>query len=112
MVEFDREFIKRDEVFQKLHGSLKKAHVVSNHTRRILLKNKHVRDFCEEARHYTILQGPDPIYLHYDIASWLKNNHVLVRIESIGVYDNFMEFESCRLRALHSAEHSDIPNIN
>lgn len=29
-----------------------------------------------------------------------------------GVYDNFMEYETARMKGLHSGRPSDIPNIN
>lgn len=114
MTEFPREFFKNDpEVTGKLHELLVKHHKVAKHTEKVLLENKHVKDFCEEARHFTMLPGKSPIYLHYDCASWFKEpNGVQVTIDSIGVYDNFMEYEKARMHQLHKAQKKDIPNIN
>lgn len=113
MIEITRDIIDHDEVFGLLHKALVKNHIVANHTRKVLLKNRHIKDFCEEARHFTIMQGEPPMYLHYDCASWFKEpNGVRVIIETIGIYDDFMEYEKARMFQLHKAEHKDIPNIN
>ena len=113
MTEFDREFFKTDPVFSKLHSILKEHHKVADHTQRTLYENRFTKDFCEEARHFTILPGRNQIFLHYDVASWwLEPDGIVVKIESIGVYDNFMEYETARMRGLHSGKKADIPNIN
>ena len=114
MTEFKRDFFKNDpEVMGKLHNILVNGHRVADHTEKNLFKNRHIKDFCEEARHFTILQGKKPIYLHYDVASWFKEPMgVQVVIDSIGVYDNFMEYETARMKELHGAKNKDIPNIN
>lgn len=113
MTEFDREFFKTDPVFHKLFMILKEHHKVAEHTQKNLYEGRYIPDFCEEARHFTMLPGEKPIYLHYDVASWWKDPAgVQVRIETIGVYDDFMEYETARMRELHSAERKDIPNIN
>lgn len=113
MQEFDRQFFKTDKVFKKLFEMIKSNHKVADHTVKVLLKNKHVKDFCEEARHFTVLAGDNPIYIHYDVASWYdKSKSAIVKIESIGVYDDYLEFEKARLKGLHSTKDSDIPNIN
>jgi hypothetical protein len=113
MTEFDREFFKTDPVFHKLYMIIKEHHKVAKHTEKTLYEGRHIPDFCEEARHFTELPGLKPIYIHYDVASWWKEPAgVQVRIESIGVYDNFMEYETARMRGLHSGKEADIPNIN
>lgn len=113
MVEFPRKFFTKDKVFGKLHQLIKQNHRVAEHTRRVLFKNKDVKDFCEEARHFVELPGKNPIYIHYDVASWFKApNGVQIRVESIGIYDDFLEYETARMKQLHSGKKSDIPNIN
>jgi len=115
MEEFNREFFKTDKVFKKLFEMIKSNHKVANHTIKVLLKNKHVKDFCEEARHYVELElgGDTPFYIHYDVSSWYdRSKSAIVKIESIGVYNDYLEFEKARLKGLHSTQDSDIPNIN
>lgn len=114
MTEFPRSFFINDpEVIGKLHKELIKHHKVANHTEKVLIENRHIKDFCEEARHFTIMEGNSPIYLHYDVATWFKEPMgVQVTIDSIGVYDDFMEFEKARMFQLHKAQKKDIPNIN
>ena len=53
------------------------------------------------------------LYIHYDVSSWYQaKDRAIIKIESIGFYDDFVEYETARLKGLHSTEKSDIPNIN
>lgn len=111
MIELSREQIKADEVWSELLQRIIQNHVVASHTKQTLLENKHVKDFCEEARHFVVIVGD--IFIHYDTASWYKEpDGAVVRVESITIYDNFMEYESARLKQLHGSGKADIPNIN
>ena len=114
MTEFKRDFFKNDpQVMGKLHQHLVKIHKVAPHTEKVLIENRHVEDFCEESRHFVILDGTPQIYLHYDVATWFKKpNGVQAVIDSIGVYDDFMEYETARMKGLHSGRSANIPNIN
>ena len=115
MIEISREEFKKDPVFRKLFEVIKSRHVVAKHTEKVLYDNRHIKDFCEEARHFVFLPGNNgtDIFLHYDVASWYKHpNGVQVKIDSIGVYDDFMEYEKARVSGLHGTKGSDIPNIN
>lgn len=111
MTEFTREMCKNDpEVLGKLFDAVKKIHKPADHTEKVLLDNKHIKDFCEEARHYVVMGS---LFIHYDVASWYKHpNQVQIRIDSIGVYDDFMEYEKHRMFNLHKAQNKNIPNIN
>ena len=113
MTEFKRELFKQDPVLFKLWEILKRNHLVADHTRQTLYKNRHIKDFCEEARHFMLMPGKPEIYLHYDVASWYHpEGGAFVKIESIGIYDDFMEYETARMKGLHSGREADIPNIN
>jgi hypothetical protein len=113
MTEFNRDFFKHDPVLYKLYEIIKRGHVVADHTKRTLTENKHIKDFCEEARHFMELPGLKPIYIHYDVSSWYHEPEgAVIKIESIGVYDDFMEYTTARLKGLHSTKNADIPNIN
>lgn len=99
MTEFNREFFKKDPVFNKLWHLIMKNHKVAKHTEKVLFENRHVKDFCEEARHFVEMPGNPPIYIHYDVASWWKDPAgVQLKIESIAVYDDFLEYSIARQR--------------
>lgn len=113
MIEFSRKEIKNEPRLKPLYDLLKKRHRVANHTKKILLRNKDIKDFCEESRHFAMLPLDDPIYMHYDVANWYqKPDKVAIRIEAIAVYDNFAEYESARVKQLHNASDADIPGLN
>ena len=112
MIEISRQEFKSDEVYRELWKQIKKIHKVAPHTEAVLIKNRHIKDFCEEARHYLVIGVAEPIYLHYDVSSWYKNGGAVVKIDSIGVYDNKDEYEKSRLHGLHSTIHSDGANLN
>jgi hypothetical protein len=105
---------KADPVFKKLYVAIKQCHVTAEHTKKVLIKNKHIKDFCEEATHFMVLLDAPQIFLQYEVHSWYTNGHVSIKIVSIGIYDDFMEYEKARLSGLHSAPpgDADIPNIN
>jgi len=48
MVEINREVFQTDPVWSKLYDTIKRGHKVAGHTQKILIKNKHVKDFCEQ----------------------------------------------------------------
>lgn len=110
MIEITRQQLKEDEVYNKLLEEIKKRHVPAEHTLKTLLANKDIKDFCEEARHFGILH--DTLYLHYDVFSWYDPAAVLIKINAVGIYDDFIEYESARVKQLHGATNADIPNIN
>lgn len=98
MTEFPRKFFKNDPVMGKLFDVIKRNHKVADHTAKVLYNNRHIKDFCEEARHFVLLPGEKPLYIHYDVASWYHpSGAAQVKIESIGVYDDFLEYEKARL---------------
>ncbi len=113
MTEFKREFFTSDPVFHRLYMILKGIHVVADHTKDVLVKNRHIENFCEESRYFIMLNGLQTIYIHYDVSSWWKEpTGVLVKVDSICVYDSFVEYETARMRQLHSGKNAHIPNIN
>lgn len=115
MIEITRQQLKEDEVYNKLFEEIKKRHVVADHTIKVLLANKDIKDFCEEARHFGILPSSkgNQLYLHYDVSSWYHpSGAAQVKIDAVGVYDDFMEYEVARVKQLHGAGNADIPNIN
>lgn len=114
MTTFDRTWIK-DQVIGELYSRVKQNHIVADHTKQNLLKNRHIKDIYEETRHFAVLQSAKPIYISYDTANWLDDEQyaVLVRIERINVYETFLEYETTRMKELHSAQQGkNIPNIN
>lgn len=105
MITIGRDEAKRDPVYSKLLEFLKNGHQVADHTQEVLRKNVEIKDFCEEARHYGTLQGKDPMWIHYDVCTWLENELFIVRIESICFYDSYDEYEAARQEGLFSGKY-------
>lgn len=115
MIEITRAEFKEDPVFNAVFEVIKRNHVVPEHTKTVLVKNGNVKDFCVEARHFAILgdKPSDSYYIHYDVSNWYNSDsEVQVRFEKIAFYNNFQQYESARLRALHSSIHVDGVNLN
>ena len=113
MTEIPRTLFTTDPVFKQLFELIKSRHKVARHTERTLRRNRNIKDYCEEARCFAEISGKTHIYLHYDVSSWWKEpNGVQVRINSIGIYDTYMEWDIARLRQLHGAKNADIPGSN
>lgn len=112
MTEFNRDFFKNDRVFRKLYEIIKARHVVADHTAKTLYDNRNIKDFCETSRVFVYMEGKPAMFIHYDVASWYHKQGARIRIESIGVYDDFMEYEKARMFQLHKSQSKDIPNIN
>jgi hypothetical protein len=70
------------------------------------------KDFCEISRCFVMMEGKPAIFIHYDVSSWYHKDGASVRIDTIGVYDDFMEYEKARTHQLHRSTHKDIPNLN
>ena len=97
MIEYPRKFFKADHVMGRLFAIIKQRHRPAKHTVDILEKNKHIENFCEEARHYVLMPGKPDLHIHYDVESWYHPDGALCKIISIGVYDNFLEYEKARI---------------
>lgn len=112
MTIIEREQLKEDEVYSRLKDVIKSKHVIADHTRKALIENEGVKDFCAIARHFVLMEGKQPLFIHYDTHNWIEKGRVLTRIDSVGIYDDFMEYEGARVRGLHGGKPSDIPNVN
>lgn len=108
MTEYPRDVFKTDPVLSKLHEVLKANHKVADHTERDLVNNRHIENFCQEAVHFTILPGKDPIYISYDVASCLeKGDRILVVFEKITVYDTSMEYNTAFMAGKYSKNYTE-----
>ena len=108
---FKKEEWGKDEVLGKIWDIIRSKHKMANHTRKNLMKNRHIKDFCEITVHF--INMGNELYISYETSTWLRTkNDVAIRIDSVTVYDDFMEYEAVRNRGLHSGKPSDIPNIN
>jgi hypothetical protein len=110
MIEFDRDFFKNDPVFIKLFEVIKANHKVADHTTKVLLENKAIENFCEEATHFSVLGGKgDPIYISYDVTTSLKNDRAAVTIDKIIVYDSLMEYNAAHVNGKYSGNFTQQP---
>ncbi len=110
---FESELFRKYLPIETLYEVIKKKHHVATHTKKVLYMNRHVKDFCEEARHFVLMDLKPPIYLHYDVTSWYHSSSgVVIKIERIAIYDNFNEYEAARLRGLHTTVNQDGVSLN
>jgi len=111
MITVTREEAKADPVYRKLFKKLCWHHKVPGHTVSVLTKNKHIKNFCEESRHFLYVETEHKtLYMHYDVTTWIDGRKFLIRLESATFYDTYEEYESARLLGLHSTIHqSGIP---
>ena len=115
MHEFNREEITQDQMLKQLGSIITKNHQIPEHTRKNLLENKHIKDFCEESRHFALLKksGGKDLHIHYDVSSWFfPPNGVTIQLQTIGIYEDFLEYEIARQKGLNSTPHSFSPNQN
>jgi hypothetical protein len=112
MITIERSVFKTDPVYKIVYKAILANYRPATHTVNILLANKHVKDFCEESRHFAELPGNPPLYIHFDVSSWYDPKGAVTKIERIGIYDNYQEYQPARLRTLHSTIHSDGVNLN
>jgi len=108
---FKKEDWAKDEVMGKLWSIIRANHKVADHDKKTLRKKRNVKDLCVRSE-YFVFMGNN-LYISYQTSAWLKTKvEIAVRIDTVTVYDNFMEYETARNRGLHSGKPADIPNIN
>ena len=113
MTEFKSEDFNEFPAIQTLKNIILKNHKVADHTVKTLYKNRKIKDYCEEARHFVMFPGKPALFVYYDVSSWYKHpGQALVKIESIGVYDDYLEYESARMKGLHSGNPASGNNLN
>lgn len=113
MTEYLREQFVDYGTIHKLYMLILSKHIIAEHTKKNLSDNRHIKNFCEEARHYIFIPGfNETFYISYDVASWFHPDGAYIKIEKIIIYDTFLEYETERMTNLHSGRQADIPNIN
>lgn len=96
--------------FRKLLDHIVSKHVTPKHTIDKLMSLKHIENICEEARIFCKLsaEGRPTIYISYDVSTWIvvEANRLgfPTRVERVNIYDDFTEYESCRVRELSAAD--------
>lgn len=94
--------MKSDPTLNKVLEMIIKNHIPAPHTKKVLLENKHIEDFCEVAESFAELKIRTSLYISYITNSWLKGERVLVRIDSVSFYDDWNDYQKHRLKGLHS----------
>lgn len=98
-------------VASQIHQVIKRQHVISEPTAKELMDKKHIKDYCVITRHFAILYGSPDLWIHYDVSSWYKEVSGLpsaaIKIDSFVLYDNFIEYESSRVKELSAAKRQD-----
>lgn len=90
MEKIDRKEFMEEPVFKMLFELIKSKHKTAFHTEKVLKENEETPDFCEISNHFALL--PPDLFISYEVSSWLKNDRVLARIDSITIYDNEAEY--------------------
>lgn len=108
MVEFKRETFNSDPIVFMLLDCIANNHDVDEYTRQTLHDFKHVEDFWISSRHFAVFI---PYLIHYDVSCSYKELCGMVgsviRVDSIVVYDDFVEFIKARLEFAKSQMPSD-----
>jgi len=106
---YTREQIKKSDMLAVLPAVIVSQHKVAGHTVAGLIPNKHIKDFCEITKTFMII--PDMLYVSYETSTWIlekENNYTFpIRVESITIYENFVEYELTRVRELSQAKPED-----
>lgn len=107
MTDFPRDFFLNDPTFKQLFQVLKQNHKIAGHTEKNLSENKHIEGFCEEATHFAILPGKDPVYVSYDVTTQLRDGRASVTFDKITVYDNVMEYNATRMNGMYAKNYTE-----
>ena len=94
----------------KLAKLVIKNHKIPRHTQKVLVENRLIKDFCENSRVFALL--PPEIGIHYNVNTWFVDDTFLVKIESIGLYKDTVEYNNARMAQLSSAKDKDFPDWN
>lgn len=114
METWTREQIKADETMLEFMNMILQRHETPGHTVKNLVELMHVPNVCELTTAFGVLPGDDsglkPTYFSYDFNTWIKSEGEKLifptRIESITLYESFIEYESTRVKEI-SAAHPD-----
>ncbi|UCD07276.1 MAG: hypothetical protein JSW41_05650 [Candidatus Aenigmatarchaeota archaeon] len=114
METWTRKEIKADPVLRQLLELIKHNHKVPDYTVKELIKHNHP-EMCQQTSHFAILPGKNQVFISYEMSTWYKHpGEFLTRVDSVTVYEDFMEYEKARQTGFKNAppDGRDIPNIN
>lgn len=113
MLTISRNEINKHPYFHTIMKLIIKNHVVPEYTIKMLLKNEHVKDFCEESFFYAQLGDDNPLYIGYLACSRLSSPlSVGVQMESLTIYDNEKEYLIEKAKGMHSQNVGSFPERN
>jgi hypothetical protein len=112
MIKIERQELKSDSTYRQLREALAQQHRPAQHTIKTLTENRDIENFCETSMHFVEMPGKSAIYLSYECCSWFKEKHILVRIESITIYDDWNEYNRIRFTELNGADQANFPEMN
>lgn len=100
MITITREQFKKDEVWNKLFQIIKSNHSVDQRTQANLIPKSHIKDICEQARYFAVV---DKFFISYDVDIWIQKvgsgYNFPTKITEIQVYDDQLEYELHRSKA-------------
>lgn len=100
MTSISRDEFKKDKVWNKLFEVIKANHGVDERTQQNLIPKAHIKDICESARYFCVI---DKFYVSYDVDIWIQKigqgYNFPTKITEIHVYDDQLEYEIHRSKA-------------
>lgn len=93
MERFNKEEIDLSKEFTELKNSFAKQYIVPEYVLKDLIENREIENFCIQIKMFTTISD---LCLDYEISHWLVEESVNVVIDSIGVYEDFGEFQEER----------------
>lgn len=113
MREFTKDDAANNPILNEIIQSIRENHNIPDDTQRLLFNNRHIKNFCEQRRHFAIIDnGVKSLFIHYDMDTWYQDNRFLVKINKIGLYNDFIEYESARIQTLQSSSRADGHRLN
>lgn len=112
MTTIEREELLSDLDFKALHNAVASKHQVPEYVIKILYQNRKVKDYCVSERVFAILRNSSPMYISYEVSSWIENRLIITYIDRINFYDDQIEYELDRMKGLHSTNHNSFPRRN
>lgn len=110
METYSRPQFKHEPTLQKLLAIIVQNHKVAGHTEKNLCGYPPDSDICEETRHFSVI--PPTVFIHYDTSTWRTSKGFVVKVESIGIYNDAIEYEVARSRQLNGSRTRNNPSLN
>lgn len=94
MIKMDAKDYGKHPVLNTVHDAIIQNHQFPDDTVKLLKDNKHVKGFAEAVRVFReIIAGGQRFYISYDALNYLDGKKLVVKLQYIVLYDNYLEWE-------------------